>query len=85
MGGVRVGLFSCGGGGGGGEWGIKNMLIFLWVESNLACVIGRGGGVKMKFQEQGGDFVWVFLWKKKVRQKWKFMTLNELEAEMGGD
>ena len=37
------------------------MLIFLGVESNLPCDIGRGGGgVKMKFQEQGGDFVWVF-------------------------
>ncbi len=34
------------------------MLIFLWVESDLPCVIGRGGGgVKIKFQEQGGDFV----------------------------
>ena len=26
-----------------------------------------------------------FLWRKKVELDWKFMTLDELEVEMGGD
>ncbi len=29
MGGVRVGLCSCGGGGGGDEWGFKNVDFFM--------------------------------------------------------
>ncbi len=30
---------------------------FFWVESNLHCVIGVGGGIKIKFEEQGRDLV----------------------------
>ncbi len=61
MGGVRVGLCSCGGGGGGDEWGFKKNVDFLGgVQFALSYWEGGGGGVKMKFQEQGGDFVWVF-------------------------
>ncbi len=62
---------------GGDEWKFK-ILIFLWVESNLHCVIwvGGGGGVKIKLEEQ---VVGVnFLWRKKVEQDWEFMTLDDL-------
>ena len=34
---------------------------FVWVESNLHCVIGggSGGGVKIKFEEKGRELVWI--------------------------
>ena len=60
MGGVRVGLCSCGGGGGGDEWGFKNVDFFMGGVQFALCYWEGGGGVKIKFQEQGGDFVWVF-------------------------
>ncbi len=73
-------------------WGGGEEMIFYGWSRICPVLLGGGGEVKIKFQEQGGDFVWVFCWGRRWsnienlwpyliwRRKWEEINKNASNA-----